>query len=659
MRFFKATVIMVVIQASLPGFLLSAGMGNKADILNKGIEAFWINDYDKASAYYQEVLAVDPQNRDALRLIGTIYYYQGKMPEALYYLLLAAKEDGDNYEVLFNLGRTYLAIGDLNNAEGSFRETINLNREFNLGYYYLAQTLEKQGKVKESLEYYRQAFKKDSNFMEVRFDLARIYEKLQLWNEAWEQYTRILKVVPGQAIAQANRQKIIPLLTKKPEEIIPPKKIVTATAIKPIPGYQDIPLIRVGIGTGGKGAPVFKEKVMFRCSADFRIIAAESRKTLVQGEKEKLYTIKLLEKKNMRISSETQAALAETGQTIDIETESQVNNTIILEQIQYAGGFAWGGEEDREYRGIIEIAVHKEGGLNIVNVINIEEYLYSVLPSEMISSWPMEALKAQAVIARGEAWYKKDYTKPHKAFGYDVCDSQHCQVYSGVKSEGKRAREAVEETKGELPLYRGKIAHTLYSSNCGGHTQSCSELKGWGDEPYLKGISDSEQAGAPQTNMEIEEWLKHSPQVFCNIPKYCYPPEFRWARVFTRKDLEESINRIDEIGQLKAIIPQKRSKSGHINEIEIKGTKKNLVVDKENVIRQIFGLGFLRSTLFLVETKMEKNGTPESFTFYGGGWGHGVGMCQTGAAGMAEKGYNYQDIMKQYYTDISIEKKEY
>ncbi|MDP2831196.1 MAG: hypothetical protein Q8O02_02985, partial [Candidatus Omnitrophota bacterium] len=181
----------------------------------------------------------------------------------------------------------------------------------------------------------------------------------------------------------------------------------------------------------------------------------------------------------------------------------------------------------------------------------------------------------------------------------------------------------------------------------------------WGDEPYLKGIPDSEQAGAPQTNMEIEEWLKHSPKVYCNIPKYCYPPEFRWARVFKSKDLEESFNKIYEIGQLKAIVPQKRSKSGHINEIEIKGTKRNVLLDKENVIRQIFGLGFLRSTLFLIETKMGMIGAPDSFTFYGGGWGHGVGMCQTGAAGMAERGIDYKTILKHYYREIEIEKREY
>lgn len=658
MKFTK--IILIAIFLMCPFRLYSAGLPLKVDVLlNEALGDMWNVDYDSSIKKCKKVLSVERRNKEALRLIGTCYYYQGKMKKALHYLLLAAKENSDNYEISFNLGRTYLALGKLEKAESGFRETINLNKEFNLGYYYLAQTLEKQGKVKESLEYYLQAFKKDANFMEIRFDLARVYERLQLWNETWEQYTRILKVVPDQAIAQANIEKITPLLTKKPEEIIPPKKIVTATAIKPISGYQNIPLIRMGIGTRGKGVPVFKEKVTFRCSADFKIIDAKSRKTLVQGEKERIYTITLQENKKIKITSETQVILAETGQTIDIETVPLATNTIILEQIQYASGFSWGGEEDREYRGIIEIAVDKEYGLNLINIINIEEYLYSVLPSEMISSWPMEALKAQAVIARGEARYKRDYIKPHEAFGYDVCDSQHCQVYSGVKSEGKRAREAVEETKGEIPVYHGKIAHTLYSSNCGGHTQSSSELKGWGDEPYLKGIPDSEQGGAPQTNMEIEKWLKHSPQVYCNIPKYCYPPEFRWARVFTRKDLEESINRIDEIGQLQAIIPQKRSISGHINKIEIKGTKKNLIVDKENVIRQIFGLGFLRSTLFLVETKIGKKGVPESFTFYGGGWGHGVGMCQTGAAGMAEKGYNYQDIMKRYYTDIAIEKKEY
>ncbi|MDD5259504.1 MAG: SpoIID/LytB domain-containing protein, partial [bacterium] len=631
----------------------------KDTLLEEGLSFQWQAKYKEAIGRYKRLLALDPANQDGLRLLGLCYYNSNKLPEALKYLALASHSNEQDYEIFFALGRAYLAAGDLNQAETNFRKSIELNGNFNLAYYCLAQTLEKKNDDKAALSYYLQAWKKDTNFAEIRLDLARLYEKSKHYNEAWEQYARINILSPTQPLAAAKKTALLSLLTKKPEEIIPPKRIAKATLIQPIASAVAIPKIRIGIGTAGKGLPVAKNSVELRCSAPFTVYSSIDNVVIGRGIKEQPYRITIRDSKIMIFSDPQEKVILESRDTIVIKPENTSYNSLIISQIEFAGGFSWGGKEDREYRGELEISVHESKGLNLVNVVNLEEYLYSVLPSEMISSWPMEALKAQAVIARGEAWYKKNYYQPHKASGYDVCDSQHCQVYSGVKSENKRAREAVESTRGELPVYRGKIAHTLYSSNCGGHTQSSSELKGWGDEPYLKRVPDSAQGRFPETNMELDNWLKHEPDVYCHLPKYCYPAEFRWARIFKREDLETRLNKDYACGKIKAIIPKIRSKSGHINALLIKGTKKDLLIEKEHLIRQAIGLGFLRSTLFLVEAKMGSSSLPESFTFYGGGWGHGVGMCQTGAAGMAEQGNDYQAILKHYYKGLEIEKKKY
>ncbi len=631
----------------------------KDTLLEEGLSLQWAANYKEAMVRYKRLLAIDPSNQDGLRLLGLCYYNVNNIQEALKYLSLASHKDEQNYEIFFALGRAYLAAGDLNQAETNFRKSIELNGNFNLAYYYLAQTLEKKKDDKTALSYYLQAWKKDTNFAELRLDLARLYEKSKQYNEAWEQYARIQILSPAQPLAAAKLVELLPLLTKKPEEIIPLKKIAKATPVQPISAAETIPLFRIGIGTAGKGLPVAKDTVELRCSAPFTVHSSSDNVVIGHGEKGQPYRIASKENKAMIFSGPQGKVITESRDKIVIKPENTSHNSLIISQIEYAGGFAWGGKEDREYRGELEISVHETTGLNIVNVVNLEEYLYSVLPSEMISSWPMEALKAQAVIARGEAWYKKNYTRLHTSLGYDVCDSQHCQVYSGVKSENKRARQAVEETRSELPVYRGKIAHTLYSSNCGGHTQSSSELKGWGDEPYLKRVPDSAQGAVPVTNAALEKWLKHTPDVYCHIPKYCYPAEFRWARIFQRADIETSINKNYNVGKIKAILPVKRSKSGHVNALEIKGTRQNVIIEKEHLIRQIIGWGFLRSTLFLIETKMGQGGLPESFTIYGGGWGHGVGMCQTGAAGMAEQGHDYKTILKHYYQGIEIERKGY
>ncbi len=615
--------------------------------------------YQEAIGRYKRLLALDPANKDGLRLLGLCYYNSNKLPEALKYLTLAGNNDAGNYEIFFALGRAYLETGNLTLAETNFRKSIELNTHFNLAYYCLAQTLERNNDDQAALSSYLQAWKKDTSFAEIRLDLARLYEKLQRYNEAWEQYARIQMLNPAHQLAGAKKTELLPRLTKKPEEIIPPKRIAKATLIQPITSAAAIPKIRVGIGTAGKGLPVAKDSIELRCSAPFTVYSSIDNMVIGRGLKEQPYRITIRDSKTMIFSDPQEKVILESRDTILIKPENTSYNSLIISQIEFAGGFSWGGKEDREYRGELEISIQETKGLNIVNLVNLEEYLYSVLPSEMISSWPMEALKAQAVIARGEAWYKKNYYQPHQASGYDVCDSQHCQVYSGVKSENKRAREAVEGTRGELPVYRGKIAHTLYSSNCGGHTQSSSELKGWGDEPYLKSVPDSARGSFPVTNIELDNWLKHEPDVYCHLPKYCYPAEFRWARIFKREDLEARLNKDYACGKIKALIPKKRSKSGHINALLIKGTKREALIEKEHLIRQAMGLGSLRSTLFLVEAKMGAGGLPESFTFYGGGWGHGVGMCQTGAAGMAEQGNDYQAILKHYYQRIEIEKKKY
>ncbi len=428
-----------------------------------------------------------------------------------------------------------------------------------------------------------------------------------------------------------------------------------------------VPIVRIGIGGQMNGDTVKKESVLFECGGPFRITGKKSNNIIIRSEGSEPWVIKSESSGELIISSWDKKKTVSVCEPVIITLEEPKDTSIAIKGINYGNGFSWAGEEDRQYRGDIEVTLN----LNIINIIRIEEYLYSVLPSEMYSSWPMEALKAQAVVARCEALYKQQYVKPHAKYGYDLCDSQHCQMYRGVMFETERASQAVDATRGEILKYNGKIVHAFYSSNCGGHTQSSGEI-GWGTVPYLEGVLDAEsEIEKPVSPYSLEEWIRGRPDIFCDMKGLGPYAEFRWMRVKKRTDLENWINTTHDIGTLMGIIPLKRSRSGHLQELKIKGSKGEVLISGELKIRRALGAGYMRSSLFAIETiyrgylNNETSGEciddmlPEEFIFYGGGWGHAVGMCQTGAAGMARKSYTYEEILQHFYKDITLERLEY
>jgi SpoIID/LytB domain protein len=327
--------------------------------------------------------------------------------------------------------------------------------------------------------------------------------------------------------------------------------------------------------------------------------------------------------------------------------------------VEYARGFAWAGIEDRQYRGSIEVSVLRDG-FTLINEVNLEEYLYSVVPSEMPASSPMEALKAQAVIARSYALHRKHYIKPHLSEGFDLCDGQHCQVYRGAANEWEKTTQAVNETRGKVLTFDGTLISPFYHANCGGHTQSSEDLPGWGSYDYLKGVLDApSDVSFPSSPAELEKWIKSSPKTYCNSNPGARVPEFRWFRCIPVTFIQEKINRYKPIGDIRGITILGRNTSGHVRSVRIEGSSGSITLEKENDIRRFMGLGPLRSNLFWLEIKYSKENLPELLIIYGGGWGHGVGMCQSGANGMAQRGLSFSEILTHYYQGTRIETLDY
>jgi stage II sporulation protein D len=274
----------------------------------------------------------------------------------------------------------------------------------------------------------------------------------------------------------------------------------------------------------------------------------------------------------------------------------------------------------KKYKGKILFYPGNNRDIWIINELPLEEYLVGLVNKEISSQWPLAAVKAQVVAARTYAYYQKEKRADNP---FDVEATVNDQVYAGVEFEDERARKAVRETAGEVILYQGKPIFAVYHACCGGKTESPGYV--WsGDYPYLKSIS-------------------------C---LYCLDsPHFVWNYQFEMDKLEKILQ---ERGNghlpIKEIIVGPRNESKRITKIIIRRAGDDLEIPAPE-FRQLLGYDQLRSTNFWVK-KVNR-----TFSFAGLGWGHGVGLCQWGAKGMAETGTDYQSIIKYYYQNVEIGKR--
>ena len=278
----------------------------------------------------------------------------------------------------------------------------------------------------------------------------------------------------------------------------------------------------------------------------------------------------------------------------------------------------------RPYRGLLELRRTGSGRLTVINEVDLEEYLYGVLKMEVDPEWPADALKAQAVAARTLALQSMGRFASE---GYDVRATTDTQVYGGISAEDPRTTAAVEDTRGEIMTYEGRPIFAAYHSDSGGYTES-SELVWGGRYPYLQAVPDPYSTGAPN-----HEWI-----VRMDLPAF----EERLRRA------GRSANGITGIEVVET------TPSGRVGLVRITGTH-GVVTVKGTDLRAIMGATLLRSTLFIVRITPDEQPLVE---FLGRGSGHGVGLSQWGARGMAASGRTYTEILKYYYTGIEISRSQ-
>ncbi len=281
------------------------------------------------------------------------------------------------------------------------------------------------------------------------------------------------------------------------------------------------------------------------------------------------------------------------------------------------------------YRGQIEIFPSPKNAksITVVNSLPLEEYLYGVVPSEMPASWPLEALKTQAVAART---YAIKNAGQFSSDGFDILPTTMSQVYEGAEAETPNSNKAVDETKNKIITYDSKVINAYYSSGAGGMTEN--GLDAWGNDlPYLKSVEDYD----------------------FDSPKYT------WYKHITNEDIQNFVKKEYKVvlGKITNISVLETTKSGRAKTVKIKGTKSSIDVNPKKMRLALK----LNSTLFQVTVaepgtiiEEKKIIVPELFLFSGKGFGHGSGMSQYGARFLAKSGKTFDDIIKHYYSGVQI-----
>ena len=377
---------------------------------------------------------------------------------------------------------------------------------------------------------------------------------------------------------------------------------------------------------------------------------------------------------------------------------NDTQSSFTLEDVTIGVNFHWERKEAQTFLGKLRFIV-ENNNICAINELPVETYLISVISSEMRATSSLELLKAHAVISRSwllaqmeqrkaennnavkqpslfktdeeiVRWYDRE---DHKHF--DVCADDHCQRYQGItKAATKHVVEAIKQTAGEILTSRGEICDARYSKCCGGAVEEFQYC--WENirKPYLQALPDTMPDTTSLPNLTNEavarQWILSSPNAFCNTTDQKVLSQvlndfdqettdfYRWIQIYSQAEVKQLLEEklAMQFGDIIDLIPMERGKSGRIYRLKIIGTQRTLIIGKELEIRRALSKSHLYSSAFVVEKVDIKDGVPQQFIIKGAGWGHGVGLCQIGAAMMGVQGYRYDEILLHYYKSAEITK---
>ncbi len=443
------------------------------------------------------------------------------------------------------------------------------------------------------------------------------------------------------------------------------------------------PLVRIGVILAEDG----KQEVVFHLPAREFLIQAGAREIRVQGRMEGPYRVIARERALDLADQEGERVLS--GEALIRVTPAQSYSNlkpgdgIRVEDIVAGRGFHWIKQIDQTLTGELEFSC-RDGRIVMVNRLPLEEYLTGVITGEMSGECPEEFMKAQAVAAR--SWLLATPFPTHPDDPFDWCNDDHCQRYQGTSGWSERAIRAIQGCRGEaLITASNRYCDARYSKSCGGVSEDSSDV--WpepieGLQSILDAPRDSESGKFfPLKASQLEEYLGGSwiggTDIFCSpavvpeetITRYLGRVDesgryFRWERTLTQESLRQSMIQrggLKDLAEVLDLRPVARGKSGRIKTLEVEyltgsGERKIHRIEREYYIRAAMSVDFLFSSAFIPEIRRDSSGKMIEVHIIGGGWGHGAGLCQIGALGMALKGYSYRDILLHYYSDVRLER---
>ncbi|MDR0568577.1 MAG: SpoIID/LytB domain-containing protein [Spirochaetaceae bacterium] len=581
---------------------LETGAGSRAEPLLESLQSEGSGAVEELFIAY----CLDGNQRKAVEILPFVR----ETAETLFYQALLRRDMGDKRQAAELLRRSlglenfrpigWFILGELTaesnplEAESSFRTVLRQDPEFRNAYFPLGSLLLASGNYIEAYSYLNRA---NHAFPRNSMIIRRLNEAARNVPES-ERNPR-----PPARVAERRR------ITAEPPKV-KSLNIPGLTMVRICLAEQQS---MIAIKTGGAYTLRSNNAAAYSGSGSEQLwIETRSGRILVQDQRER----------NLYFSDKT----------VSLEYADRDSATIL-------SGFT---SEDRAYRGSVEFRLD-QGGITLINILNIEEYLYGVIPAEMPASWPAEALKAQAVAARS---YTLANMGQYRAKGFDLYGSVLSAAYRGVTGEARGSTAAVDATRGLYLRAGGKPMQAYYSANHGGYSEDTVSV--WGSDTYNAAVPD--KMVSPRTDWlplnDLTLWARDRVPSYSSAPNLHSAQAYRWEKWVSAEELQSRNGEYGALGDVLQVISRGRGVSGRINEIELKGSQGSMRIKGDRIRSR---LGGLRSNLFTIRYKLGKDGKPEYVIFQGAGWGHGVGLDQSGAAGMAQAGFTASQILAHYY----------
>lgn len=584
--------------------------------------------YQKAIEVLQE--SKGPKDNFTLGYLAKLLYLTNQSKKANRILI---KLDGKKWYQYVYLGLISEDLGQIKQAISAYRKSLNLNKN-SIALFRLAKIYYKRKEYKKAIKLFKDLINYDSSIRLAYYYLGQSLKEVDENEKAYRYLAKAVNFYPEFNKAKKELKEVKEklgrdfFLKRKRRKAEEREKITLASYQR----EKNIPLVRVGIVLG-------LDKFSFFSPGYFMIKGQEK---IYQGKPNVFYTFKIKNNKVFLSDYKTDKVYAVFSSPVDMVSKpiNESNYPFYVLDVIYGVKDFWHKKIDRAYRGDFKI-VSKKNKINLINIVSIEEYLYGVLAAEIPPSVGREALKAQAVLARSLAIRNK---ARHSGQGFDFCADVHCQVYHGLSAETRSTREAVDDTRGESIFYQAKIPEIFYHSNCGG----CLASDIFGQKKYLADGRDSKNKNMPESACNKEQWFLEHPQSFCSGEN----SKFRWQRIYDRQDFKIIFG--TSIKNLENIIPQAKKGCFRYGEMDVVLSDELIHLRNDLRIRNFFD--HLRSSAFSFEIKKDGKEKTKMLIFWGAGFGHGTGLCQEGAIGMAKEGYNYLKILKHYYPRAEINK---